>query len=358
MLVSIAVLIRAPRRESLDHHVVLSELEQLEAQLESLPDHAESRLLGRAPLSDHAWLPIYGLRLGTDDGTAPTFIIVGGIHGLERIGTRVALSFMSTLIELMQWDKMTQVALRHARVLFIPLVNPVGMLHTRRGNWRKVDLMRNAPAEPDAKGALLLGGQRVSRHLPWYMGPSTTRLEIESSALMDYIHEHTLHSRAVICIDLHSGFGMVDRIWFPYARQHRPFGNLAELWALKSLVDRTLPNHIYKFEPQSSSYTIRTDLWDYAYDSFRAHNPQGVMLPLTLEMGSWLWIRKNPRQLLRTLGAFNPMLPHREKRTLRRHLPLLDFLFRAVQAPQSWAWLTGTHRRDAYRQAVATWYAD
>lgn len=337
---------------------MLAELEQLEAQLDSLPEGAESRLLGRAPLSDHAWLPIHGLRLGSTEGSAPTLVIIGGVHGIERIGTGVALSFMSTMIEFMQWDRVTQNALKNTRVLFIPLVNPVGMLHLRRGNWRGVDLMRSAPAEVDAKGMVLVGGQRLSSWLPWYMGDSTTRMEVEARALLDYIHEHTVHSKAVICIDLHSGFGLVDRIWFPYARRHIPFGNLAELWALKSLLDRTHPNHFYLVEPQSAAYRIHTDLWDYAYDSFRAHNPEGIMLPLTLEMGSWTWIRKNPRQILRAVGAFNPILPHREKRTLRRHLPLLDFLFRAVQAHDAWAGLYADAKRTAYRQAVATWYAD
>lgn len=315
-------------------------------------------MLARVPLSAHAWLPIYGLRMGTTKGTAPTLVIVGGIHGLEKIGTSVALSYLSMLIEFMQWDHITQLALEHARVIMIPLANPVGMLHTRRGNWRRVDLMRNAPREADSDGTFLVGGQRLSSRLPWYMGPSPSKMEIESQAVLDFVHEHTLHSRTVVCLDLHSGFGMVDRIWFPYAREHRPFGHLAELWSLKSLADRTLPNHIYKFEPQSAVYSIHTDLWDYAYDSFRAHNPKGVMVPMTLEMGSWSWIRKNPRQVLRALGAFNPMLPHREKRTLRRHLPLLDFLFRAVQAPDAWANLDADERRGAYRQAVATWYAD
>ena len=47
-------------------------------------------------------------------------------------------------------------------------------------------------------------------------------------------------------------------------------------------------------------------------------------LPLTLEMGSWLWVKKNPRQLFSRHGIFNPLIEHRQQRVLRRHLALLD----------------------------------
>lgn len=67
------------------------------------------------------------------------------------------------------------------------------------------------------------------------------------------------------------------------------------------------------------------------------HGPDGpLFLPLTLEMGSWLWVRKNPRQLFSPVGPFNPILPHRLRRVLRRHLPLIDFLQRAVHNAEAW----------------------
>ena len=53
-------------------------------------------------------------------------------------------------------------------------------------------------------------------------------------------------------------------------------------------------------------------------------------------MGSWTWVRKNPLQGLSALGRFNPMKPHRLRRTLRRHLPLLDFLFHAAASHAAW----------------------
>jgi hypothetical protein len=101
------------------------------------------------------------------------------------------------------------------------------------------------------------------------------------------------------------------------------------------LLDVTLPNHVYRVEQTARAYTIRGDLWDHLYDRRRATGG-GVMLPLTLEMGSWAWVRKNPLQGLSSLGRFNPVKPHRHRRTLRRHLPLLDFLFHAAASHRTW----------------------
>ena len=57
---------------------------------------------------------------------------------------------------------------------------------------------------------------------------------------------------------------------------------------------------------------------------------------MTLELGSWRWIRKNPRQLFSRLGMFNPVKAHRTERVLRRHTNFLDFLTRAAFASQRW----------------------
>ena len=36
-------------------------------------------------------LPVYSLRLGSNDPEAPVLAFVGGVHGVERIGTRLLL---------------------------------------------------------------------------------------------------------------------------------------------------------------------------------------------------------------------------------------------------------------------------
>ncbi len=109
--------------------------------------------------------------------------------------------------------------------------------------------------------------------------------------------------------------------------------HLPEMYALKTMLEEAIPHHNYSFEPQSRQYLLHGDLWDHAYDQAPAAN---VFLPMTLELGSWLWIRKNPSQLFSRHGIFNPIKEHRVKRVLRRHASLLDFLTRATYASSRW----------------------
>ena len=240
-------------------------------------------------------------------------------------------------------------------MLFRSLVNPGGMALGQRANPAGVDLMRNAPIHPTTVSTPLVGGQRWSPRLPWYNGRPGAPMEVEAQALIDCVERLTGSARLAIAIDLHSGFGVIDRLWLPYARTRAPVPHIAELYALRELLDRTLPNHVYKVEPTARTYTIAGDLWDYLYD--RAVERGRRLLPLTLEMGSWAWVRKNPVQALTALGRFNPIKPHRLRRTLRRHLPLLDFLFRAALSCDAWSELSADERARLERAAFAEWYA-
>ena len=94
-------------------------------------------------------------------------------------------------------------------------------------------------------------------------------------------------------------------------------------------------------EPQSLQYTTHGDLWNYLFLESTKESTGHTLLPVTLEMGSWIWIKKNPRQLFSSLGIFNPVKPHRLQRTLRRHHALLDFMLRAVASHENWATVEG-----------------
>jgi hypothetical protein len=329
--------------------VSIPELDELEDLIEQLGDRVQVQVLARA-----GGFPVYGLVMGHEDATAPCLCLVGGVHGLERIGTQVVLAYLRTLAERLQWDLLTQEALRWSRVIAIPLLNPLGMLAGTRSNGNGVDLMRNGPTNVDGKAAFLVGGQRISPRLPWFMGQEGV-LETESQALIDFVTKEVLPSEVAISLDVHSGFGFRDRLWFPYARTARPFPHTAEIYSLFELLDRTLPHHVYHAEPQSCAYTIAGDLWDFLYDRSR-EGSQGLFLPLTLEMGSWTWVRKNPRQLFSLLGTFNPIKHHRLRRTLRRHLLLIDFLHRAVIGRTAWAELEQSTRRRCLSLAVNRWF--
>jgi hypothetical protein len=333
----------------------LPELVELEALIGRLGPRARVEVLTRVSHRGRR-LPVYGLVLGAEDRAAPTFAVTGGVHGLERIGTRVVLAWLHTLAELLEWDRTLSDALRRARLVFVPLVNPWGFVMRRRGNARGVDLMRNAPPHPEGRGSWMVGGQRLSARLPWYMGAEGEPMEPEAQALVDFVAREVLESRHALVLDCHSGYGMQDRIWFPYARTHAPFPRLAEAHALKALLDDTLPHHVYRFEPQSLAYTVQGDLWDHVLDLHLERGGDRVLLPLTLEMGSWLWVKKNPRQAFDVLGGFNPMKPHRVRRTLRRHLPLMDLLFRAAASGERWM-PTGRDRERLAEDAFQLWYA-
>jgi hypothetical protein len=297
-------------------------------------------------------LPVHAITLGNPDPGLPAVGYFGGVHGLERIGTRVVTAFLHSLVMRLAWDRSLQQLLQQVRLVFMPLVNPGGMACDTRANPRGVDLMRNSPVEASDAVAPLLGGHRFSARLPWYRGAPGAAMEQESAALCEWVARE-LHGRPFsLALDCHSGFGMRDRIWFPFAHRRAPFEALPELHALHRIFEQSHPHHNYVFEPQSRQYLAHGDLWDHLV----LQAPAGsVFLPLTLEMGSWLWVKKNPRQLFTRHGIFNPLIAHRERRVLRGHLPLLDFVLRAAAGHQLWRPAEGV--REAHRQAgQALWY--
>lgn len=297
--------------------------------------------------------PVYAITLGNPDPALPAVGFFGGVHGLERIGTRVVTAFLHNVLARMDWDAALHGLLKSVRLLFMPLVNPGGMARDTRANPRGVDLMRNAPVEAQDRVPWLLGGQRISRVLPWYRGAFGAGMEAESAALCAWVARE-LHGRPLgIALDCHSGFGMRDRLWFPYAHRRAPVEVLPELHALHEIFVRSHAQHPYVMEPQSRQYLAHGDLWDHL--ALQAARGPGVFLPLTLEMGSWLWVKKNPRQLFSRAGIFNPLIAHREQRVLRRHLPLLDFAVRAAAGHA--LWLPQGEGRAAHRaRAMALWY--
>jgi hypothetical protein len=95
-------------------------------------------------------------------------------------------------------------------------------------------------------------------------------------------------------------------------------------------------------------------VWDYLYDGFCRTNPQGVFLPLTLELGASSWLRKNWRGLSK-LAFFHPLEPNRTRRVLRRHVQLFEFLLRAVYSWERWARLLPSERVTFDRNARTAW---
>lgn len=296
--------------------------------------------------------PIVGMSFGSDKPKMPAITFVGGIHGVERIGSQILLSYLHTLVHRARWDSAFKRILKKMRFNFLPLMNPVGIYEGTRCNGNGVDLMRNAPIEAEEKPSWMVGGQSFSKRLPWYRGDGT--LEPENQVLVDYLKLECLDRPFNLVLDCHSGFGMRDRLWIPYAYRKTPPRKVWGYYALHQLFEKTYPHHNYIFEPQSLQYTTHGDLWDYVGKIVKQDygNP---FFSLTLEMGSWNWVRKRPIQLLSFKGLFNPHAEHRWTRVQRSHLVLFDFLKQAVVDHRNWL-PAKEHRAKLRKEAIDYWY--
>lgn len=334
----------------------LDEIQEIERLIENLKGIVRSEVLGYGQ-DDRLKLPIYKLSFGSTSPTAPVLMLVGGVHGLERIGAQVCISLLNSLSHLVLWDRNTQRVLEEVRIVFVPTVNPWGILKKRRSNPNGVDLMRNAPVTAVGKITPLVGGHRYSPLLPWYQGADPARMEHEAEVLVQSLERELAGGcQTCIAVDFHSGFGLQDRIWFPYAKTAEPFPDIALAHSFKELMDRTYPYHFYRMEPQSVNYTTHGDLWDYTYDRHRTAGRKAPFLPLCVEMGSWNWVKKNPFQFFSAIGPYNPVKKHRLRRTLRRHNTFFEFLIRAVSSPDAWAHMNEDQRLKHEARGLKLWY--
>ena len=332
----------------------LPELQALERIIELGGSNLESHVVGKVELPGIGTYPLLTVAMGSKSRDAPAVGYFGGVHGLERIGAEVVIAYLHNLVMRLQWDSTLHRQLDGLRLVFIPIVNPGGMVLGTRANPSGVDLMRNAPIDAQDRVPFLIGGQRFSAGLPWYRGRISTPMERENSAVCQVVEQELLARKFSLSVDCHSGFGVSDRIWFPFAHRRAPIAHLAEVHALTQLFTGSHSNHRYIFEPQSLQYLAHGDLWDYLYMRACA-STSGVFLPLTLEMGSWLWVKKNPRQLFSRHGIFNPLIEHRQQRVLRQHMLFLDFLARAAYSHERWLPL-GEDRAKHHSQALDQWY--
>lgn len=93
--------------------------------------------------------------------------------------------------------------------------------------------------------------------------------------------------------------------------------------------------------------------WDQVFEDM-LQRVRIIFLPLTLEMGSWRWIRKNPLQLRNSLGLFHLIKLHRINRVHRGHLILMGFLIHATLSYEKW--LNESHTESMTQEAMELWY--
>ncbi len=217
----------------------------------------------------------------------PIFGMFAGVHGIEAIGVKILHEFLRHILEQVSWNESIRELLKSVKIKGIPIVNPSGFRLGTRANRNGVDLMRNAPIESDVQ-IPFVGGQRISNMFPWFRGSGVW--EAENQILLNLLRSGFLHAKFSLCLDIHSGFGTNDFLWTPYAKQKG-------------------------FPPTWDKYIV-----------LKNSGGLQIFMPLTLEVGSWVWLKKSPLSAMRIRNYFNPVHPHREKRVLRRHLALLMFL--------------------------------
>lgn len=315
------------------------EMEKLESLIENNKALIRTEKLDAVFLNEKEF-PIWGLSLGSEAADAPVFALFGGVHGIERIGSQVVLTYLNALVNRLKWDQTYHSLLRKIKIIAIPIINPAGMFLNSRSNLNGIDLMRNAPQDTRVNSKFLVSGHRVSASLPWYRGEKDGEMEKESAALMAFCKKRLFGAPFFLSLDIHSGFGLNDRIWHPYACSLDHFPAYEQLEKITRTFEETYPYHIYQFEPQTDSYGIHGDLWDYLtlfHEAQTIAGKQGALIPLTLEIGSWNWVKKNPRQIFSKEGIFNPVKRHRYERAMRRHYQLLDFLLHATANHEYWS---------------------
>ena len=281
--------------------------------------------------------PIYVLEIGRPKAIKKNPAgLVAGVHGLETIGIRVLLDFLDHIFRKTGSDFFKEIKNGKLGIVCIPILNPGGVTLNSRSNPRGVDLMRNSGVDA-VKAPPFFGGHRLTNRLPYYRGKT---IEPESKVLFRFVREYffPVKDSMIPIIDIHSGYGNIDHVWWPYANTHVEceddflFHKISKYLTQKK-------NHInYTFEPQSTSYTTHGDLWDRLYDSFlkiqehkdsnSKHNPR--FLPFTLEIGTWSDIKESPLKLLKKRGIFNPAKDNKRK-FIVSHRKFLEDIIRISQ---------------------------
>ncbi len=165
--------------------------------------------------------PLWAVRAGRVDG--PAILLVGGIHGNELFGPRLAAAFLHRLAE----DGTD--LLRRAQVWIVPVANPDGYARTvardgrgpvaaLRTNARGVDLNRNFPLPDGAVRPPWPGAGSDRPGAATYRGPAPLS-EPESRALADLARR----IGPKVAASLHTFMGTLIPAYTPFVADHRAY---------------------------------------------------------------------------------------------------------------------------------------
>jgi hypothetical protein len=288
---------------------------------------------------DNFRFPIYCLEIGTKSAVKNNPVgIVSGVHGLETIGVRVSLDFLEYLVSTKHKDFLPEVFKGDVGIVCLPVINPGGIAKNTRSNPNGVDLMRNSGVEA-TKAPFFFGGHRISSFLPYFRGSS---LEPESRIINRFLNQYFFQNEKAIMplLDIHSGFGKVDRVWWPFAFTHEPCKDEAIYKKMAKYLKEDKEHDQFIYETQSKSYTTHGDLWDRFYlehkNLIEIKKIKAKFLPWTLEIGTWSDITKDPFKLKSKRGIFNPGKENKEEVIKYYRNFLRDFVRLSCINPSFW----------------------
>ena len=90
------------------------ELHELQRLIEEGRPHLHAEVVCEVSAGGNA-LPVWVLTLGNASPDVPAVGFFGGVHGLERIGTAVAIAWLRSLIARLSWDDSLQRLLESLR---------------------------------------------------------------------------------------------------------------------------------------------------------------------------------------------------------------------------------------------------
>jgi len=276
-----------------------------EAQFDAALDHAVAAggarvVRRRAGHSVHG-RPIDALTIAAPGRTPspdrPHAVIQGGMHGVEVIGTELALALLDLLVDASTPE--ASALLDECDVTVVPCLNPDSRqaslrsvasprrLPTPRRNANGVDLNRNWPRPAGVTDHWLPISGTANPRLPWYRGPSPIS-EPESRAMLAVLDERP----PAAMIDLHSS-GQI--LVYPWTSKTEPPADEAGYWQMIDALRSRQQRWRYRAKQSREWYPIIGSLDDYAYDRF------GTLL-LTVEIGRPAEaVRRDPR---RAKGGF------------------------------------------------------
>lgn len=241
----------------------------------------------------------------TPDRAHPQAFVLAGMHGVEVIGTQLALAVLAEVCAPEPTGAPAQL-LDRADVEIVPCLNVDGRTRsieslTRRGpvagaprrNANRVDLNRNWPFPGDVVDHWLpISGTRV-RWLPWYRGRGPLS-EPETAALARLLEEET---RPFALLNLHSTGSILTYPWS--SKDEAP----ADQEGFQRMVDAftsAQPHHTYRSKQSRAWYPIIGSSNDWFYDRLGA-------LAMTVETSPpGLAVRRDLRRAGRFFWYANP----------------------------------------------------